>query len=93
MSNGVAYHVTTDGFYFNWDQSSSTLRYQFAWALMAGVSYAVTPHFLIDSAIAISILAPFFLGIAFVLAERGTGLSDAANRSEEIRVGLRYMID
>ncbi len=88
MSNGVAYHVTTDGFYFNWDQSSSTLRYQFAWALMAGVSYAVTPQFLID------------LGYRYINLGTLPGIANSSGQvvtmpmnAQEIRIGLRYMID
>src|SRR5579884_2778766 len=48
MSNGLPYQVTTDGFYYNWDRSASITRYQFAWALMAGASYAITPQLLLD---------------------------------------------
>ncbi|TAL77390.1 MAG: porin family protein, partial [Beijerinckiaceae bacterium] len=48
MGNGNPYHVATDGFYFNWDSNSGDLRYQFAWALMAGVSYPIMDHLLVD---------------------------------------------
>ncbi|MGB7127430.1 MAG: hypothetical protein WBD42_11470, partial [Methylovirgula sp.] len=48
MSNGLPYQVSTDGFYYNWDSSQSITRYQFAWAAMAGFSYAITPNILLD---------------------------------------------
>ncbi len=88
MSNGVPYQVTTDGFYFNWDTSTSAIRYQLAWALMAGVSYAVTPQFLID------------LGYRYVNLGTLPGVADSSGQivtkslnAQEIRIGLRYLID
>lgn len=88
MSNGLPYHVTTDGFYFNWDRSIDLIRYQFAWALMAGTSYAITPELALD------------LGYRYINLGTITGIQGATGNSytkvidaHEIRIGLRYMFD
>jgi opacity protein-like surface antigen len=88
MSNGLPYQVTTDGFYYDWDVNSGTARYQIAWALMGGVSYAITPHFLLD------------LGYRYINLGTLPGIANSAGQivtkpmdAQEIRIGLRYMID
>ncbi len=88
MSNGLPYHVTTDGFYFNWDRSIDLIRYQFAWALMAGVSYAITPELALD------------LGYRYINLGTINGIQDATGNSytkvidaHEARIGLRYLFD
>lgn len=88
MSNGVAYHVNTDGFYYNWDSATQNLTYQFAWALMAGVAYQMT-----DNA---------FLDIGYRFVNLGTYTATSAvtgfttkksDNAQEFRFGVRYMID
>ncbi len=88
MSNGLPYQVSTDGFYFDWDRSESTLRYQFAWALMAGFSYAFTPQVMVD------------LGYRYINLGTITGIADPSGDSfsktidaHEVRLGMRYLID
>jgi opacity protein-like surface antigen len=88
MSNGVPYQITTDGFYYNWDRSSVSWRYQFAWALMAGFSYAITPQILLD------------IGYRYINLGTLPGIADPSGNivsktmdAHEIRLGLRYVID
>ncbi|MGP8231993.1 MAG: outer membrane protein [Methylovirgula sp.] len=88
MSNGLPYHITTDGFYFNWDRSIDLIRYQFAWALMAGVSYAITPELALD------------VGYRYINLGTISGIQDATGNSyskvvdaHEVRLGLRYLFD
>jgi opacity protein-like surface antigen len=88
MTNGEPYHVTTDGFYYNWDTSVDEIRYQFAWALMAGVSYAITPELALD------------LGYRYINLGTISGIQDASGNSyskvvdaHEVRIGLRYLFD
>jgi opacity protein-like surface antigen len=88
MSNGNPYHVTTDGFYFNWDTYNSDLRYQFAWALMAGVSYPLMDHLLIDVG-----YRYINLGTLPSIADQSGQIVNKSMNAHELRVGLRYMID
>ncbi len=88
MSNGLPYHVTTDGFYFNWDKYTSNLRYQFAWALMAGVSYAMTDHISVDVG-----YRYINLGTLPSIADPSGTIVNKTMDAHEVRVGLRYMID
>lgn len=88
MSNGLPYQVSTDGFFFNLDRSSSLMRYQFAWALMAGVSYPIMDHLLLD------------VGYRYINLGTLPGIADPTGQitnkvmdSHEVRVGLRYQID
>lgn len=88
MSNGLPYHVTTDGFYFNWDSSQSITRYQFAWAAMAGLSYAVTPNILIDLGYRYIDLGK----LSSLPGPNGTVVTKTMD-AHELRLGIRYMID
>ncbi len=88
MSNGLPYHISTDGFFFNFDRSSDSMRYQFASALMAGVSYQINPELYLD------------VGYRYINLGTINGLQDANGNSisktmdaHEARIGLRYMID
>jgi opacity protein-like surface antigen len=64
------------------------LRYQFAWALMAGVSVAVAEHVQLDAGYRFLNLGTIS-GISSVI---GTTVTQRAV-ANEVRVGLRYMID
>jgi opacity protein-like surface antigen len=88
MSNGLPYHVTTDGFYYNWDTSRDTVRYQFAWAAMAGLSYQICPGLFIDAGYR-------YVNLGNILVQnRTTGVQSAKTiDAHEARIGLRYMID
>lgn len=88
MSNGNPYHVATDGFYFNWDTNNGDLRYQFAWALMAGVSYPLMDHLLVDIG-----YRYINLGMLPSIASPSGQVVDKTMDAHEVRVGLRYMID
>jgi opacity protein-like surface antigen len=64
------------------------MTYQFAWAVMAGVSIAMTDHALLD------------VGYRFLDLGTVTGLSSVTGtsvtqrvRANEVRAGVRYMID
>jgi opacity protein-like surface antigen len=88
MSNGLPYQVTTDGFYYNWDRSYSYTRYQFAWAAMAGFSYAFSSNILLD------------VGYRYINLGKLYGINDASGNStskvmnaQEFRLGIRYLID
>lgn len=93
MNNQVAYAPTwtdpyTGGVYNKyWDVSRSATSYQFAWALMSGVSYAVTPHAAID-------LGYRYLNLGNVTNYASlSGTTHQSLRSHELRVGLRYTPD
>lgn len=88
MSNGLPYQVTTDGFYYNWDSSSGFMRYQFAWALMAGFAYPIMDHLLLD------------VGYRYINLGTLPGIADPSGQvvnktmdAHELRVGFRYQID
>lgn len=88
MSNGLPYQVNTGGFYFNYDRSQGTMTYNFAWALMAGLSIAVADHVQLDA------------GYRFLNLGTVSGISAATGAqttqrviANEVRAGLRYMID
>ncbi len=87
MSNGLPYQVNTDGFFFDYDRSLGTMTYNFAWALMAGVSVAVMDHVQIDAGYR-------FLNLGTLSGTSATG-TPVSQRiiANEVRVGLRYMID
>lgn len=72
----------------NFDRSQSNTKYQFAWALMAGVAIAMTDHAQLD------------VGYRFLDLGSFTGLSSVTGasvttkvRANELRAGVRYMID
>ncbi len=84
QNNGVPYKVTyTDAlngssYYQNWDRSTGVQYYNVAFALMAGLSFDVFDHTKLD-------IGYRYLHLGQVL---GTDLS-----YNEVRAGLRYMID
>ncbi|MGH6677313.1 MAG: outer membrane protein, partial [Xanthobacteraceae bacterium] len=68
--------------------SLSSTRYQFAWAAMAGFSYAITPHILLD------------VGYRYINLGKLSSLPDFSGTvvtktmdAHELRLGVRYMID
>ncbi|MGH6844347.1 MAG: outer membrane beta-barrel protein [Methylocella sp.] len=72
----------------DFDHSQSSMIYRFAWAVMAGVSIAMTDHALLD------------VGYRYLDLGTVTGLSSATGasvtqriRANELRAGVRYMID
>jgi opacity protein-like surface antigen len=72
----------------NWKTSFHRTRYNFAWALMGGVSYAIDNHLMID------------LGYRYLNDGALQSLPDANGRTvsrdivtQEVRLGLRYEID
>ena len=73
----------------NWAQSVHKTTYNFAWSLTGGVAYAVDDHLSID------------VGYRYVNAGTYKSLPGQANAngvsktlsSQDVRVGLRYMID
>ncbi len=88
MSNGLPYQITTDGFYYNWDSSQSITRYQFAWAAMAGFSYAITPNILLDIG-----YRYIDLGKLDSLPGPNGSVVSKTMDAHELRLGVRYMID
>jgi opacity protein-like surface antigen len=71
----------------DFDSSRSSLRYQFAWALMAGVSIAVMDHVQID-------VGYRFLDLGTISGTSATGATVTQRIiANEVRGGLRYMID
>lgn len=94
MANGNSYDVTfADAinpaltWQYNWDQSRSTSNLQFAWSLMTGVSYAITPHLTAD------------LGYRYVnlgsITNYGSfyGPSKVKLQAQDLRLGFRYTPD
>lgn len=78
--------VTTN--YYNYSQAKSAAKSQLAWNVMAGFGYALNEHATID------------LGYRYLNMGRYTGLPDKNGAvltrkltSQEIRLGVRYMID
>jgi opacity protein-like surface antigen len=67
-------------FYPNFDRSSSGTYYSFAWALMGGFAFDVYDHTKLD------------IGYRYLNLGRIPGLSGNLT-SQEVRAGLRYMID
>jgi opacity protein-like surface antigen len=88
MSNGLPYHVSTNGFFFDFDRSQTQMHYQFAWAVMAGVAIAMTDHAQLD-------VGYRFLDLGTVSSfsnVTGTAVSQRVFVNE-LRAGVRYMID
>ena len=72
----------------DFDRSQSQMQYHFAWAVMAGVAIAMTDHTQLD------------VGYRFLDLGTITGISSVTGtsvtqrlRANEVRAGLRYMID
>jgi opacity protein-like surface antigen len=87
QSNGLPYQVTTDGFYFDFDRSLGIETYRFAWAVMAGVAIPMTDHTQLD-------VGYRFLDLGTVSGISPTGTSVTQRvRANELRAGVRYMID
>ena len=94
MSNGVSYQVyvadamnPTQTWYYNYDQQRSLKSLQFAYALMAGLSYAVTPHMSVDIGARYAHLGKVTSYTSF------GGVSQKANNAKEVRIGIRYYPD
>ena len=70
-----------------WDQSRSTSSITFAYAAMAGASYALTEHAAVD-------LGYRYLGLGDVYTFGAfTGVTKKAMRAQELRLGVRYTPD
>jgi opacity protein-like surface antigen len=103
-SDGSSYDVTTSfpsGYpaiwystpvpfgHINWDRSIVSHQFSLAWALMAGFTYDLTTHAKVD------------IGYRFINFGKVTGVSSASggvvtsptSTAQEVRVGLRYVID
>jgi opacity protein-like surface antigen len=86
QANGIGYQVTyTDPkynttFYNNFNRTSSGTYYNFAYALMAGVAIDVYDHTKLD------------IGYRYLNLGKIAGVSNTLY-SNEIRAGIRYMID
>ena len=72
----------------NFDRSQSQMHYHFAWAVMAGVAIAMTDHAQLDVGYRFLDLGPI-TGISPVT---GTTVTQRV-RANEVRAGVRYMID
>ncbi|MGH6836389.1 MAG: outer membrane beta-barrel protein [Methylocella sp.] len=72
----------------DFDRNQSSMRYDFAWALMAGVAIAMTDHAQLDVG-----YRYLDLGSVPVLSSvPGTSATQRV-RASEVRAGVRYMID
>jgi opacity protein-like surface antigen len=72
----------------DFDSSQSRMNYHFAWAAMAGVAIALTDHAQLDVGYRFLDLGPI-TGISSVT---GTSVTQRI-RANEVRAGIRYMID
>jgi opacity protein-like surface antigen len=72
----------------DFDSSQSSMTYRFAWALMAGVAIAMTDHAQLDVGYRFLDLGPI-TGISSIT---GTPVTKII-RANEVRAGVRYMID
>ena len=93
MQNLLPYQVTFSDalnssitYYNNWDRTYSSTYVNFAWALMAGVAIDVADHVKLD------IGYRYFNG-GHVTIQSGNGTSSTSLVSNEIRAGIRYMVD
>ena len=93
MNNQVAYAPTwtdpyTQGTYSAyWDSSRTVSSLQFAWAAMAGVSYAISPHAAID-------VGYRYMNIGSITNYASlSGTSQQTLHAHELRVGVRYTPD
>jgi opacity protein-like surface antigen len=104
VSDGSPYDVTTsfpNGFppvwfstpvqvgHINWDRSISSRQFALAWALMAGVAYDLTTHTKIDVGYRYLNMGK----INGVASASGASPTSAKSTAQEVRVGLRYVID
>jgi opacity protein-like surface antigen len=86
QANGIPYQVTfTDprfnaSYYFDYDKQASGTYYNFAWALMAGFAIDVYDHTKLD------------IGYRYLNLGSIPGVSGTLSYNE-VRAGLRYMID
>ena len=86
QGNGVPYHITYSDPKFNsttspnFDRTSSGTYYNFAWALMGGFSVDVYDHTKLD------------IGYRYLNLGSIPGVSGTLT-SQEVRAGIRYMID
>jgi len=72
----------------NWDRTFRTVKYNFAWALMAGVAWQVTDNAYLD------------VGYRYVNFGSFTGINSQTGAvfsknlsAQQIRIGVRYMVD
>jgi opacity protein-like surface antigen len=72
----------------DFDRSQSSMTYRFAWAVMAGVAIAMTDHAQLDVGYRFLDLGP----ITGVSPVTGTTVTQRV-RANEVRAGVRYMID
>jgi opacity protein-like surface antigen len=72
----------------DFDRNQSSMTYRFAWAAMAGVAIAMTDHAQLDVGYRFLDLGPI-TGISPV---NGTSVTQRV-RANEVRAGVRYMID
>jgi opacity protein-like surface antigen len=72
----------------DFDRSQLSFTYRFAWAAMAGVAIAITDHAQLDVGYRFLDLGPI-TGISPVT---GTTVTQRV-RANEVRAGVRYMID
>ena len=93
MQNGLPYHVTFPdalnaniSYFNNWDSTNSTNYVNFAWALMAGFAIDVADHTKLD-------IGYRYFNAGRLTVQSGLTTSSTALISNELRVGLRYMID
>jgi opacity protein-like surface antigen len=75
-------------FYTDWDRNQSSMTYRFAWALMAGVAVAVADHVQLDVGYRFLDLG----SVSGISSVTGTPITQNV-RVNEVRGGLRYMID
>jgi len=85
MTNSVAGTTSANQ---SFQLSTSNMSYQFAWAAMAGVSYQIMPHVVMDVGYRYLSLGTFHS----ISSVTGGPQSQRIN-ANEFRVGLRYMID
>jgi opacity protein-like surface antigen len=105
LSDGTPYDVTTsypNGFppvwfstpvqvgHINWDRSITSRQVALAWALMAGVAYDLTTHAKIDVGYRYLNMGKLN-GVASVAG--GSSATSPSTTAQEVRVGLRYVID
>jgi opacity protein-like surface antigen len=72
----------------NWDRTYRTTKYNFAWSLMAGFSYAMTENASLD----IGYRYLNFGQFAGINSTTGTAFSKELS-AHQIRIGVRYMVD
>lgn len=73
----------------NWNRTFSNSKFNFAWALMAGVSYEITPELALDLSYRYANLGSTTVGIN---PQTGATISQR-NWEQDVRVGVRLMAD